>query len=404
MAYIFNNSIKYSDSANLDAFGRLRISQLQSIIDVKHTINKLPLIVSEYTAGTATSTLIPSDACVRMTTSANNDIVIRQTKQWATYYSGKGQLFEGSFSNFVIQSNIIKRVGLFNSSTASTYNTLLDGIFLESNGSTNQISFQIWKSGSTIFSAATSAWDSSIINPSSINWSLSQLMFVDYQWLGVGRVRFGMVYSGQTIFFTEYTATNNLSTIYMANPNQPIRYEIRQVGAGSGSLDMICSQVASEGSINDLVRTISIPSTATTTFSTSGVKYPYIGVRINPQYRSILARPNNFIILNTSNDNYLITLEYNPTLSSTPTWTNMSIAPFQYSIQNGTPTITTEGFVMEGFLGEAGTTAVSNFDFRDNIVVMGSSVAGVMDELWICITPLGANATFSGVLNMIYTI
>jgi len=402
MAYIFNNKVSYSDTPNLDAFGRLRVSQLTSLLEVKHLYNKLPLLVSEYTGGTATSIFQPTGASVRMSTSNNNDIVVRQTKTWATYQSGKGQIFEGSFSNFEIETNVIKRVGIFNTSTASTFNTEIDGIFLESNGVTNEISFQIWNSGTTSYSSTTLSWNNTEINPSSIDWTKSQLLFIDYQWLSVGRVRMGLVLSGSTYIFDDFTATNNLTQAYMSSSNQPIRYEIRQVGVGSGSFDMICAHVASEGSSNDLYAQVPIISTATTSFSTAGVKYPYIGVRLNPQYRAIHVLPFNSFFLNTSNDNYLVTIEFNPTLSSTPTWTDLPISPLQYSIQNGTPTITSTFYTLYAFLGEAGTSATSVSSFDDDVVTIGSSVDGVMDEFWICITPFGANADFSGVFTVKY--
>ena len=69
-------------------------------------------------------------------------------------------------------------------------------------------------------------------------------MFTDFQWLGVGRVRFGVVIDGQFKLFTTSTGTNNLDNVYMKSPNQPVRYEIRSVSGGaSGSFNMICSQV-----------------------------------------------------------------------------------------------------------------------------------------------------------------
>jgi hypothetical protein len=101
-------------------------------------------------------------------------------------------MFEGSFSNFQIETNVIKRVGSFVSTTASTYNSIFDGFFLESNGITNEISFQIWRSGTIVYSATTTIWDDSEFDPSNFNWSDTNLMQVDYQWLGVGRMRFGM--------------------------------------------------------------------------------------------------------------------------------------------------------------------------------------------------------------------
>lgn len=402
MAYIFNNSVKYSDGPNLDAFGRLRTAAVTNLLDIKHVYDKNPLQISEVTAGTATSVFSQQYARVRMSTSANNDLVIRKTKTHPIYQPGKSQLIEASFSNFQIETNVIKRVGCFQSTTGSPYNSIFDGFFLESNGVTSAVTFNIFLSGSCTFSADTTTWNPTEFNPINFDWSQTNLLTVDYQWLGVGRLRFGMVLSGQTFYFLDFTAANNISTVYMSSPNQPIRYEIRQVGVGSGNFDMLCSQSSSEGALNSLYSTVSIPHTATTTMTTSGTKYPYIGYRLKEGYISVTSQFSSISILNTSNDNYLMTMEFNPTLSSTPTWTDIPNSAFQYSLGNGTPTITSPGHVMTSLIGEAGTSALTTTKIEDNQIRPGQNVNGTRDEMWICITPLGANATFKGAADVLY--
>jgi len=404
MSFIYNNAVKYSDSPNLDAFGRLRTAAVTNLLDIKHVYDKNPLQVNEITAGTATSVFNQEFARVRMSTSANNDLVIRQTKTHPIYQPGKSQLFEGSLSNLQLETNIIKRVGCFTSTTASTYNSVFDGFFLESNGVTNIISFQIWRSGTTIYSAATTTWDSTEFDPTNLNWSNSQLMSVDYQWLGVGRMRFGMVISGLTIYFAEHTSANSETGVYMSSPNQPIRYEIRQTGAGSGYLDMICSQVSTEGALNGLFSTVSVINDTTATLATSGTKYPFIGYRLKPNYKGVTSQFSELSILNTSNDNYLVTVEFNPTLSATPTWVDIPNSPFQYSVYNGsvTATITSSGHIMSSLIGQAGTSALTTLKIDDNQIRVGSNINGTLDQMWICITPLSTNATFLGTSDILY--
>lgn len=402
MSFIFNNEIKYSDSPNLDAFGRLRTAGITSLLDIKHIYDKLPLLVNEMTNGSATSIFNKENARVRMSTSVNNDYVIRQTKAHAVYQAGKGQIFEASFSNFQLETNVIKRVGSFVSSTASTYNTLFDGFFLESNGVTNEISFQIHKSGTTTYSSSTSSWYSDVFNPNDIDWTKTQLLLVDFQWLGVGRMRFGLNISGQTIYFGENNCANNLPTVYMSNPSQPIRYEIRQSGVGSGYLDMICSQISTEGPLNALYSTVSVIHSATTTLATAGQKYAYIGYRLKPDYFGVGSQFDRMSILNTSNDNSLVTVEFNPTLSSTVTWVDIANSPFQYALGNGTPTISSSGHIMDSVLGQAGTGALTLLEFKDNQIRPNTNINGTKDEMWICIQPFGANATFKGTANILY--
>ena len=404
MSFIFNNKVSYSDSPNLDAFGRLRTAAVQNLVDIKHVYDKNPLQINEVTAGTATSIFNQEYARVRMSTSANNDLVIRQGKTHPIYQPGKSQLFQASFSNFQLETNVIKRVGGFTSTTASTYNSVFDGYFLESNGVTNTISFQIWRSGTTVYSAATTVWDNNGFDPVGINWSNTNLMSVDYQWLGVGRMRFALDLAGQLIYFTEHNCANNEPNVYMSSPNQPIRYEIRQVGVGSGYFDMICSQVSTEGALNGLYSTVGVINSTTADLNSSGTKYPYIGYRLKQSYKSVTSQYSSLSILNTSNDNYLVTIEYNPTLSVTPSWTDIPNSPFQYSVYNGTvtATITSPGHVMSSLIGESGASALTTLKIDDNQIRVGSNVNGTLDEMWVCVTPLSASATFLGTAEVLY--
>ena len=404
MSFIFNNKVSYSDSPNLDAFGRLRTAAVQNLVDIKHVYDKNPLQINEVTAGTATSIFNQEYARVRMSTSANNDLVIRQGKTHPIYQPGKSQLFQASFSNFQLETNVIKRVGGFTSTTASTYNSVFDGYFLESNGVTNTISFQIWRSGTTVYSAATTVWDNNGFDPVGINWSNTNLMSVDYQWLGVGRMRFALDIAGQLFYFTEHNCANNEPNVYMSSPNQPIRYEIRQVGVGSGYFDMICSQVSTEGALNGLYSTVGVINSTTADLNSSGTKYPYIGYRLKQSYKSVTSQYSSLSILNTSNDNYLVTIEYNPTLSVTPSWTDIPNSPFQYSVYNGTvtATITSPGHVMSSLIGESGASALTTLKIDDNQIRVGSNVNGTLDEMWVCVTPLSASATFLGTAEVLY--
>jgi len=401
MSYIFNNQIAYSDSVNLDAFGRLRVSETTSLLELKYDQDKLPNQVDEVVSGSASSTLDSTNACVIMSVSNTDGYVIRQSKERAIYQPGKSQLCDFSFSDFELNSNVIKRVGYFSSTTAATYDSQFDGFFLESNGVNNKISFQIWRTGTLILSAATDTWDSSQIDPSTINWSKTNLMVVDFQWLGVGRVRFGMNLSGNTYIFSTNSGTNNLDDVYMTSPDQPIRYEIRSSG-GTGSFHQICSAVNDEGTRNTIKRTGSVSQISTVTLSNEFVKYPFIGIRPSANYEQVTIQLTNCQVLNTSNDNFLITVEINPTISSGMTYSSGNTAEWEYSLGTGAQTVTSDGVIIAGFIGEAGTSALTTIDLTETEIKPGRKIDGTIDQLWICITPLGNTATFIGSTNFTY--
>ncbi len=397
----YSNFMTQLNDFNIDAFGRLRVSEATSLIELKHTFDALPSLVNEVKLGTGNSTHSIENASVTMTVSANADAVIRVSKQHAVYQPGKGQLFEASLSNFELETNVIKRVGYFTSSTVSPYSAAFDGFFLESNGVTNEISFQLWKSGTQVFKKDTTQWMTTDYDSASLDWSKTQLMMVDFQWLGVGRLRFSMVIDGIPRHFVDHTGTNNLTDVYMSSPSKPIRYEIRSAG-GTGSFDQICSQVSLEGTLNRLENRVLVSNQDTVTLATSGTKYAYLGIKPAAGYESISATLKDVTILNTSNDNYLVTIEINPTLSTSVSYAATNGPALLLAKGDGTQTVTANGTILGGFIGEAGAQALSTYEFGDSKIAPGLNLNGVPDELWICITPLGANATFLGAANLSY--
>lgn len=88
MSFIYNNSVKYSDSPNLDAFGRLRVSEITSILEVSHVYDKRPRIVDEVTGGTVTSDFDVNNSQVIMSGTGANSYVIRQTFNHGIYQPG----------------------------------------------------------------------------------------------------------------------------------------------------------------------------------------------------------------------------------------------------------------------------------------------------------------------------
>ena len=63
-------------------------------------------------------------------------------------------------------------------------------------------------------------------------------------------MRIGFVIDGIPYYAHSFNNANNVANVYCSSPNFPVRYEIRQTGAGSGSLQHICSSVQSEGGLD----------------------------------------------------------------------------------------------------------------------------------------------------------
>ena len=406
MSYIYNREIQFADTAQKDAVGRLRTSVITSLLELKHTFGAQPLLEDEVITGSATVTT--GDATVIMET-FGSDYVIRQSFASATYQPGKSQIFEASFANLEITGgkNVIKRVGAYTSSVVAPYNTLFDGFFLESLGATGVINFCIYKDGTPIVVAPTANWLADDYDPVLIDWSQSQLMMVDYQWLGVGRVRFYMVIDGIPRLFYEYTQANNGVGVYMLNPNKPIRYELRSLSATGDTFYEICSQISMEGSLNSLYKPATIYNLTSATGLASGSVYGILGFCIyDSTYRGVVARIRDISILQTTNDKYILRIIKNPVFdTATPTLNQLGTTPIGYDdVGDSTYTITLGSgeYVLESYIGAGGALAGGKIDLINSAIKPGFKIDGTPDQFWITVEPLTTNAGFVVAMNLEY--
>jgi len=252
MTYLLDDAIRYDDSTNLDAFGRLRISDAFTLGDYKHLYGLDPNFRDTTTPG-GNVTFQALQACARLATNNSPTAsVIHQTKMYHQYQPGKSQFIKSTFNFYSNTVNVVKRTGYFDSN---------NGIYLEQSAN-GALSFTIRTDTTGTPSDANrvyqSQWNNDTCNTSifgprgngsfDLDITKTQIFFTDFQWLGVGRVRCGFVHDGKTIVAHEFDNSNILPTVYMSNPNLPVRCEIINTGATDGGFfDQICSTVLAEG-------------------------------------------------------------------------------------------------------------------------------------------------------------
>ena len=94
------------------------------------------------------------------------------------------------------------------------------------------------------------------------DWQTCQLFVIDFQWLGVGRIRYGIYYAGVIRYVHEILNTGNTAP-FMKLGKLPVRYEITSNGGGAaGEMRMICASVMSEGGSQTIGNTWSYTSLA----------------------------------------------------------------------------------------------------------------------------------------------
>jgi len=404
-----SNSSPFGDNASLDAFGRLRVSAPATLFDGKQQYSKMPWLYDEVTYGSASSIHVPGDSCVLMSTAASGDYVVRQTTARFNYQPGKSQVavFTGTFSK---ETNIIKRVGQFQSLSAAPY-TPTDGIFLEVTGT--DVTLNILKSTGVTNTevVSQSAWNVDPLDgtgPSglSLDWTKAQIFHMDYEWLGVGRVRCGFYVAGKLYIAHQFTHFNSVVAPYITSPNQPIRYEIRQVGPGSGSMRHICSASISEG-VSDTVGTNITADLSGAILSVDTSYRPIIAVRIAPGAANLALRLSDVQMFNTGTRN----IQYRVWLNPTVTGGNLNWLPagetglekVEFAYGNATLSLSGGYTLYSSFLASGQGVAVSQSSniFLADLGRLGIKINGTPDIMVIAARALTSTTDLWASVNML---
>jgi hypothetical protein len=395
---------EYGDTPAIDAFDRLRTSEPFTIFDSKQLHDKQPLFWDEKLGGSATSVHSEDNAEVKMSVTANvADYVIRQTKQRFNYQPGKSQEILMTFHS-PQASGITNRVGLFDDDGTGDNLTPNNGIFFECDGA---LSWNIAKAGTVTETVTQDNWnvdplDGTGASGKALDMTSSQILIIDFEWLGVGRVRAGFVIDGLIYYCHYFNHANDpaFSSVYMSTPNLPLRYSIETDGTSASHLDHICSTVMSEGGVEKtgVLRTIEQSESFITGYTnTPGVEYAMLGLRLKDAYKDVTVIPEAVAVLLGSSDSFKWTLQLNPVVAGTFTYVDLDNSSSQYATGNTTNTITTRGILV----GSGGGTAASRESSESLITALrlGSSIAGVQDELVLVLRCLSVNVSATSIIN-----
>lgn len=271
-----------------DAFGRIRMSSPFTLGDYKHLYGLDPNFV-DYTVNGATVTFQANKACARLATTSNTTSrAVHQTKFYHHYMPGKSQQILSSINFYAAVSNVTKRTGYYDDN---------NGIYFEQTGD-GTLSWVIrsYTSGAPQEVRKTQAeWNIDKCDGTggslfTIDITKTQLVFMEFQWLGVGSVTVGFVYNGAYIPCHIFHHSNDLTTVYMSNPNLPVRCEILNTGTTTGGyFDQICSTVVSEGGYVEAGIDWAVTS-PTLKAVTAGATLPILAIRLKNAYKTYANR------------------------------------------------------------------------------------------------------------------
>lgn len=276
----------------IDAFGRVRMSEPHTLFD--STFRYTDDTNNWSTSNTANTTIVTHDAnssTILMTVgTANNDTVIRQTSRYFLYQPGKSLLTLNSFT-MQPKANVTQRIGYFDAD---------NGIFLEHDGVTAYIVKRSKSTGTIVETRipqehwSDDRFDGNGYSKTILDFSKSQLLWTDIEWLGVGSVRVGFVIDG--VFYTahKFHHANETTSTYMTTASLPIRYEIKNTGTTTSNTTLrhICNTVISEGGHTPKVVTRAA-STSLAGLNLTTTEYkPLVAIRLKSNRKGGIAVPS----------------------------------------------------------------------------------------------------------------
>lgn len=384
-----------------DAFGRYRISTPQTLFDSKQLVDSQPLFWDDQqtSGGGTTSTFTAAKAATVMAVSSTTaGVRERQTFRRFLYQPGKSQSIYITFTAQAAQTGITRRVGLFDAN---------NGIFLEQTSA--GLFFVVRNGGVDGTRIPQNKWnvdkcDGTGASRVNIDMSKSQIFWMDFEWLGVGIVRYGFVVNGEFVLAHVQQHSNIVTQVYHANPNLPLRYYLANDGTGpAATLDAICSTVMSEGGIQKtgIERTVDTGTAGFTTLNSPNL-YPILGLRLKSTHLMGAVDISGFSVLCTSTALWRYALCARPTLAGTAvTWNNMANSPIQYSTPGNGTTVSDQGtLIRSGYDNSGATSSSSQAQNIGGFLTLGSFIDGTPTELWLCVQRLtGTTETFHASLT-----
>ena len=358
------------DSGAIDAFGRQRVSTPFTLFDSTLRYTKRTDQWFEALTNNGTTSYLVNESTLNLTTTTTSgDIVLRRTKQRFPYQPGKSLMALQSFVGAVPTAGLVQEIGYFDDD---------NGVILRANGTTVQFVVRSKTTGSVVEEVVNQAnWN--IDTFPELDFSKAQILIIDLEWLGVGRVRCGFVIDGQIRYCHEFNHANNINKAYMTTAILPFSYRIENttVQAVGRTLKQICVSLLSEGGYEPDGAVYTIAHSLSSVPNTSGE-------RLTAAIRMASGRTGNVIlpvrvdVACDSADLVQWRLRLNPTISGA-TWAPASNGRGNVETTTSGSSISGGTVVLAGLLSQGQSTNL-NIDVAVRLA-LGVNASGESDVL-----------------------
>lgn len=237
--------------SDLDAFGRLRVSDPSYVFDAQLTYNLQPLLYEQITAETGASVAHSAtnrNALMTFTDTPNGGKAYMQSFDHCRYQPGRSLRSFITFSFVEEKANVLKFAGV---------STGANGVELRLNGSQLQIAIlSDTDSGDLVVNQ--SDWNLDPLDGSKdsesglvLDVTKQQILVIELQALYSGRVKCGFDIDGKIIYFHIFEHANIEAGPYIQTANLPVRCGMTCSGTVSTTMTFTCASVISEGGQHD---------------------------------------------------------------------------------------------------------------------------------------------------------
>jgi len=391
----YNTSVEYGDTSQIDAFGRLRVSEMTPIFDSKQIFDNQALFFDDQqiSGSGTTSTHSVNKSSTTLAVSTATGTRVRQTFQSFNYQPGKSFLIMVSLNLRLSGggANITARAGYFNDK---------NGIFLENASGTYAVVQRGYMTGAAVDTRITQAnWnvdkmDGTGPSGATLDFTKSQIFTIDMEWLGVGRARVGFYINGRFHVCHEFRNANAISGVYMSSPNLPVRFSISNNGGGAASsMEVICCSVSSEGNLTKTGVERHFASEETSNIN-AGSNRALLGFRLKSARAGAVIELIKLTVIGSGNgDKGAWRLTLNPTVSGTAlSYTGQTNSSLEIASAANNTTISGGTVIGGGFFTDGGAGIASNL----NTLRLGEKIDGTRDILVLSCVPITNNINVQG--------
>lgn len=384
-------------SAALDAFGRGRISQPETLFDSKLSTASHTLFWDDQeTSGGGTSSVYSKNrASYTMSVSSETaGTRVRQSKQRFNYQPGKSQLVALTAVIGAQATGITRRVGYMDDQ---------NGLFFEVDTTAIKVVKRSYVTGAAVDTVVSQAnWEYDHMDGTgptgvTLDPSKAMILVIDFESLQVGTVRFGGYLDGVLVYVHAMDHANLIDSAYFSTPNLPVRYEISNDGTGpAATLEQICCTVISEGGSQDTGITRYEPTTRVKVdCDLAGTTYAITGIQLKSTALDSVVKLVKAQLYAATQDDFEWFLILNPTVAGTFTYSDVSDSAVQIATGATANTITGGTYLAGGF----STSSAVVEALVDSLYYLGAKIDGTPDQIVLAVRPFSTQADLYGTIT-----